>query len=424
MKIVITDFYCSSNRGDAAILEGMLKSLKKLFPEASITVLSYFPEITKIINKIPSDKPLIDTSNLSLRKLVIIAYLIIWAWFYKIGVKIPEFNLKNTIRYYSSCDILVSVGGTFINDNYRPAILGRLFNLYFAKLLGKPVVIYAQSIGPFNTYTYRTIAHFILNRLDLITVRDVESKKLLEKIGVNKPPIYVTADAAFSLLPHALEVGKNLLIYEGFNVQSNKLKVSISVRKWNFYEKNVNLSHENFIFSIAAAADYLIERKNAEIIFVSTCTGFGGYSNDDRIIAHEVLKKMKNKAKILCGEYSPRQLSSIYGNMDLHIGTRMHSNILAMLNATPIIAIQYEFKTGELMDFFGLNEFVLDINNINPESLIDLVEKTIINKTFIQQQIIKKLPELRLQADNNAKLVYELLTQNENTAKYDYEKAG
>ncbi len=271
-------------------------------------------------------------------------------------------------------------------------------------------MIYAQSIGPFNTYTYRTIAHFILNRLDMITVRDVESKEVLEKMGVKKPPICVTADAAFSLLPHSLEVGKNLLMHEGFNIQSNKLKVSISVRKWKFYEENNIKSHENYLLSIAAAADLLIEKKNAEIIFVSTCTGFGGYQYDDRIVAHEVLNQMKNHAKILCGEYSPRQLSSIYGNMDLHIGTRMHSNILAMLNGTPIIAIQYEFKTGELMTFFGLNEFVLDINNINPESIIDLVEKTIINKTFIQQQIINKLPELRLQADNNAKLVKLILS--------------
>ena len=185
--------------------------------------------------------------------------------------------------------------------------------------------------------------------------------------------------------------------------------MSISVRKWSFYEQNNIRGHEQYIHTIAAVADYLIETKNAEVIFASTCTGFGGYHNDDRIVAHEVVNSMRNDAKILCGEYSPRQLSSIYGNMDIHIGTRMHSNILAMLSGTPVVAIQYEFKTSGLMDSIGLNDFVVDVNQIDPESLIHLVEKAISEKHWIVQQIFKKLPELKLGADTNAKLVHELL---------------
>ena len=408
MKITITDLYCSSNRGDAAILDGMVNSLTKCFPGAEIVVLSYFPEVAKIINNIPSDKPLIDTSNLTLTKLMSIIYLTIWALAYKNGLKLPKFNKKKLISYYLNCDCLISVGGAFINDNYRPAILGRLFNLYFAKLLGKPVIIYAQSIGPFHTHKYKTLAHFVLNRVNLITLRDIESKNVLEKIGVRTPPIYVTADAAFSLPTYTLDIGKDLLKREGFDVETKKLKVSISVRKWRYYEKNNIQGHKRYIHSVAAAADYLIENKNAEVIFASTCTDFGGYHNDDRIIAHEIIKTMKNNAKLLCGEYSPMQLSSIYGYMDLHIGTRMHSNILAMLYGTPLMAIQYEFKTQGLMNFFGLNDFVLDINNITSESLIQLVEKTISKKQWIQQQIFNKLLELKQQADKNAMLVYEI----------------
>lgn len=409
MKITITDFYCASNRGDAAILEGMIISLKKYFPKSEIVVLSYFPDVAKIINKIPSDIPLIDTSNLSLQKLLGVIYLTVWAWLYKNGFRLPEFGRKKQINYYLNCNCILSVGGAFINDNYRPAILGRLFNLYFAKLLGKPVIIYAQSIGPFNTKKYKTLAHIVLNRADLILLRDHESKKVLDKIGVTAPLIHVTADAAFLLHPYDPDVGKDLLRQECFDIKNEKLKVSISVRKWSFYEQNNIRGHEQYILTIAAVADYLIETKNAEVIFASTCTGFGGYPNDDRIVAHEVVNNMRNDAKILCGEYSPRQLSSIYGNMDIHIGTRMHSNILAMLSGTPVVAIQYEFKTSGLMDSIGLNDFVLDVNHIDSESLIRLVEKAISEKHWIIQQIFKKLPELKLGADTNTKLVHELL---------------
>jgi colanic acid/amylovoran biosynthesis protein len=341
---------------------------------------------------------------------------------YKNGLKLPEFGRKKQINHYLNCDCLISVGGGFINDNYRPAILGRLFNLYFAKLLKKPVIIYAQSVGPFNTIIYKKLACFVLNRVDLILLRDNKSREMLEKLGVTIPPIYVTADAAFSLHPHDFDVGTNLLRNEGFDIGNEKLKVSISVRKWNYYEKNNIHGHEKYIRSIASVADYLIEKKNAEVIFASTCTGFGGYHYDDRIVAFEVLKYMKNKAKILCGEYSPLQLSSIYGNMDLHIGTRMHSNILAMISGTPFIAIQYEFKTGGLMDSIGLNDFVVDVNHINSESLIWLVEKAINEKESIKQKILDKIPELRHKADTNAKLVFEFLSNVNNIYRNDSSK--
>lgn len=410
MKIIITDFYCSSNRGDAAILEGMINSLKKYFPECAIFVLSYFPEVTEIINKIPSDKPLIDTSTVSLRKIFYIFYLTIWALFYKNGVELPGFGRKKQINHYLNCDCIISVGGGNTNDNYRPAILGRLFNLYFAKLLGKPVIIYAQSLGPFNTMIYRTLARFVLNRVDLILLRDHKSKVVLDTLGVTVPPIHVTADAAFSLHSYDIDIGANLLRKESFDTGNNKLKVSISVRKWSYYEKDNFQGHKQYISSIASVADYLIREKNAKVIFASTCTGFGGYQNDDRCVAHEIIKNMKNDASILCGEYSARQLSSIYGNMDLHIGTRMHSNILSMLSGTPVVAIQYELKTSGLMDSIGLNEFVVDVNHINSESLIYLVDKVINEKDSIKQHILRKIPELRHQADTNAKLVHEFLT--------------
>jgi colanic acid/amylovoran biosynthesis protein len=95
--------------------------------------------------------------------------------------------------------------------------------------------------------------------------------------------------------------------------------------------------------------------------------------------------------------------------MDLHIGTRMHSNILAMLSGTPVVAIQYEPKTKDMMDSFGLGDWVIDIEQINPERLIQMVDEGIEKRDSIKSQISKKLPELKVKSKDNARLVHELL---------------
>ena len=47
--------------------------------------------------------------------------------------------------------------------------------------------------------------------MDLITVRDDKSKHELNKLGVTKPPLIVTADPAFKLKPINNEFGLQLL---------------------------------------------------------------------------------------------------------------------------------------------------------------------------------------------------------------------
>ncbi|MEK6734458.1 MAG: polysaccharide pyruvyl transferase family protein, partial [Pseudomonadota bacterium] len=361
IKILITDLHCSSNRGDAAILEGMLFSLKRYFPQAEFTLLSDFPIIANFFHEVKVfSQPFTFFSWGKIKEIIIMIYLLIGALCYRYKIILPRFRL-NKILPYLDADIIISKGGGFINDYYTPEILGRLWSLYFSKLLGKHVIIYAQSIGPLNKLFYRKISSHIFNKIDLIMLRDEQSQKILKSIGVTNKNIYVTADAAFAipLFEHKLMQelrSENIAWGDG-----NNLKISISARKWDYYT-SLN-GHRKYIDSLAALADWLVEQRNAHIFFISTCTSFGKYHHDDRLIAYDIVKQMRyyrrDKVKILFGEYLPQELSNIYKVMDLHIGTRMHSNILALLAGVPVVAIQYEFKTNELMKFIGLDKYVV-----------------------------------------------------------------
>ncbi|HEX3033962.1 MAG TPA: polysaccharide pyruvyl transferase family protein [Thermodesulfobacteriota bacterium] len=407
MKIVITNLYSAANRGDAAIVKGMKNALEAYFPNSEFIVLSKSYETAQAITGIKSYPPLID--RLKFFGYFRLFYFLLWAYLYRKKIKLPTFGKAERIKSYLDADLILSVGGGYLNDNYPVAMIRWLFEFYFGKLLGKKVIIYASSVGPFNESWLKPFVRFVFNKLDLITLRDPQSKDVLDPIGISSSRIHVTADAAWSMEPLGRDEGFKLLSGEVPDISNERLKVSISVRRWGFYKGDSGESHKRYIKAITALVDHLVRNRGAEVFLLSTCTAFGGYSNDDRVVADEIVRNTGNSGvRILRGEYLPEQLSAIYANMNIHIGTRMHSNILAMLSGTPVVAIQYEPKTKGMMDSFGLGDWVMDIEQISSEGLIRMVDKAIEKRDLIKSQIAKKLPELKKRSKDNARLVHEL----------------
>jgi colanic acid/amylovoran biosynthesis protein len=415
MKILILDYHCASNRGDAGILEGVMASLQRYFPGAEFTVMTEYPSSAKCINQIDSVRqPMVPFKLYNPIKNIASIYALIAAVFVKRGIVplgMKSIIEKLSLQPFIEADLIISKGGGFLNDFYALASLGRLWGFYFAKLLGKPVVLYAQSIGPLNRTPYRQIARYVLNKVDLITLRDNKSKEILQSMGVNKPPIYVTFDAAFAM-PLAKLKPIQLWRYEDIVLpDSAVLKISISVRKWGHYE--ITNGHRQYVSTIASLADWFIREKNARVYFVSTCTGFDGYHTDDRVVAHEVIEQMEfcseKNPTILCGEYTPQELVKIYKYMDLHIGTRMHSNIFALLAKTPVVTIGYEFKTIELMKLFDFEEYFVDINHIKLEDLKNKADRALANREKLKSEISNKLPKIKIGSEYTAKLVVNMI---------------
>lgn len=408
MKILITNLYSAANRGDAAIVKGMRNALQDYFPNSEFIVLSKSYEVAKALTGIESHPPLID--RVKFFGYFGLIYFLIWAYLYKRKINLPTFGRGDRIKHYLDADLILSVGGGYLNDNYPVAMVRWLFEFYFGKLLGKRVIIYASSVGPFNKAWLKPFVRFVFNKLNLITLRDPKSKEALDSIGVNAARIHVTADAAWSMEPLSREEGFQLLKGEVPDL-SERLKVSVSVRRWEFYQGDSMKAHTEYLKAVSSLVDHLVKNRGAEVFFLSTCTAFGGYRHDDRQVAYKIIENIESLdgVKILSGEYLPEQLSAIYANMDLHIGTRMHSNILAMLSGTPVVAIQYEPKTKDMMDSFGLGDWVIDIEQINPERLIPTVDQGIEKRDSIKSQIAKKLPELKAKSKDNARLVHELL---------------
>jgi len=267
-----------------------------------------------------------------------------------------------------------------------------------AKIVKVPVMIYAQGIGPVNKQANKKLMKWILNKVDLITVRDNSSKELLENLGVVQPSIHVNSDPVFLLKEKNFNQTINSHPYIQKLIDSgNRPLIGVSVREYKGYGKDLKK-----IF--AQTADYLIENHKAKIIF------FPFKFDEDVHISEEILSLMKNKAEVLKIKLEPEELLSVLSRLSLMVGVRLHSIIFSSMANIPFIAFNYDPKVKYFVENLGLSELLLETDeDISLKNLQEKIEYIRENNDKIKDILLKKVNNLEKKALANNELVNKFL---------------
>lgn len=402
MNILIINAHSSKNKGDAGIVLSMIDAIKKHNRNCNIKIHSRFPEIDgKFYDEPVSscvDNVSIDPKTSKLKKM-------------GSAVKLLA-TLTNTRKVKSSdyewADVVVSCGGGFLlSHGFSVALMQHLVQIKTAFDYGKPVVIYAQSIGPFYNKYMQTLAKKVLDKVSKIYIRESVSKNWLEKIGCENRNIELVPDSAFSMYLEGSSRIEDLL--ENVKQKHNGPIVGMTVRDWNFPEVTDTEFHRNkYIESVRAAIKHMSEKYNAKVLLMPQVLGPNPF-NDDRIISREVLKTINpESAELLDYDFHPRELKYLYSKMDMFVGTRMHSNIFALSTSVPTVAINYEHKTKGIMELLNLNDYVVDIKDIEAEPFIKMIENCWSNKDNLRNELSKNIPAVIAKAEIPAKVLKNL----------------
>lgn len=337
--------------------------------------------------------------------------IIIWLILYKtlrldMGMLIA--NNKDVIRGYRDADCVIFCGGQYIT-NLNLGLVIALYEIIFSKMLGKPVMIWANSLGPFNPKYIRPLIKLVLNKVDLITTREATSRRHLDLIGITAPS-FLTADAAF-LLPEISPEDALSLIKHETEIPESRLMVGMTVINWKFPGKdNPNKKFDEYLKAMADATDHIIDKLDAHVFFFPQV--IDPNSKDDRPISMKVLNKVKNKSRVtvLTKDYSPEQIKGMYGCMSLLIGTRFHSCILAQSMHVPTIAIEYDgHKALGIMRLLELENFVCDINILTSQELISQVDEIWGERDKVKRKLEKNVKIMQAKSMENLNLAIEFL---------------
>ncbi|MFD1929320.1 polysaccharide pyruvyl transferase CsaB [Sporosarcina siberiensis] len=298
MKVVISGYYGFDNIGDEAILYAIIQSLRKMHPDLEVTVLSNNPKVT--------------------------------AERYHVKA-VDRWKLKDVVRAIKMSDGLVSGGGSLMQDETGFRTIPYYAGIIkIAKFYRKPVFIYAQGMGPFNHKLSRLIVKNALKNTT-ITVRDNDSKHLLQQIGI-KESIDIVPDPVLGI--DLVQQSSEWFTSQQFT----KPVVTVSVRDWpttNTYKQKL------------AQALSFIGKQGYQIVFIPM---HGTY---DLTTSKEIVNLMDSESKIAPHDASIHEKIAMINESEVLIGIRLHALIFAAVVNTPFLPLSYDPKIDSFSEICG-----------------------------------------------------------------------
>lgn len=387
-KILIAGNYGFYNTGDEAILSVMVSHLRRLTPDLEICIVS-------------GDAGQTQSS------------------FHVTAVSWQD--IPAVIAQVEESDLILLGGGGIFNDYWgvQPETIltrahaGIAFYSEFAvlaRLLDKPLAIFAVGVGPLTTAAGREWTRLAFNLAQQATVRDAGSKRLLQRLGCETGRITLTADPAFCL--ERDEQGAQALISESIP-HNNLPMVAACLRNWD-----VNCDQETWQRQVAQGLDSLCETHPSNFLFLPFHNLPAYPLTDDPGAAEAVAALMHHKENvvILRGKPAPEIVAGVISRSELVIGMRLHAVILGANAGVPVVALSYDPKVKQMMARLGLPEYSLNLTRVSAEELSGAAEKALVDGERIRALLHRKSRTLKRLAEKNFMLVDELLGEKRREA--------
>lgn len=405
MKIILVGNHTCGNRGDGAILRGLIDSIKKSNPEVSFDVISRHPiSSSYLLDVNVSPDILFDNWKRNGKGIVSKIYRLIER---RIGPNIAmgKIEKKGLWRFLplpkqykqfqeqlKEYDIVIQVGGSFFVDLYGTQ---QFEHALCAMMTNKPIYLIGHSVGPFQKKNFNKIANFIFNKVNALYLRENVSLELMKKSGISTSKCLQGSDTAWLVNNNDIHNPNYALSYWLDLISQNKV-VAVTMRELAPFDQRLGISQHKYEEAFSKFIDKVID-KGFVVVAFSTCTGIESYHKDDRMIALTVKNLLKNKEKfhIIMDEFNDHEIGMLLRRCYLTVGTRLHSAIISMNFDTPAIAINYEHKSLGVMQQLDINELAVDVNDLITGDIIQRFDYVIDNYVSIKEKVITSVAKER-----------------------------
>ncbi len=350
---LISGYYGFGNNGDDALLLAITEDIKRKKENARITVLSKTPEETKRIYKVNA---------------------------------ISRINPFVIGRAMKNSKVLISGGGSLLQDaTSSKSLWYYLYIIKKAKRSGLKVMQMANGFGPVKRKKNIELTRRVLNRsVDCITLRDEESVKKMDEIGITVKKT-VTADPA--LLLKGSDKKRVDEILRGENIPERKY-VTVSVREWKD-------SADDFERTAAESLLKMCREKGVCAVFIPM-----QFPNDCGI-SERIAKRMGEDAFVIKRKLDIKDTIGVIRGAEINIAMRLHAMIYSASEGVRTAALRYDPKIDGFMEYVGIGN-VEDVRTIDTKKLDALIEKTFdsdisgVNRELFEKAEINTLMAIEL----------------------------
>lgn len=393
-KIIILGGFTHENRGDLAMMDGIISHIKQEHPNTETILYSWNPPVSQKKFSIRCAKsPDIDMNpSWSSKSSRIVGLLRILIFIFRFTIyRFISYRLAklisrtSTLAFFSNLiearALVIHGSGSFNSIWWYDWLYPKTACCLAGLINGTPTLVTSQGIGPLDNLTDRIVARVFFKSARFIGVRDGDfSKSLILSLGASEDKVHHTGDDALLLNAPPTETVSNLFTAEG--IPTNKLLLGVNFRDSSSYK---NDHKEDGLDVLASALDFISEEKNAHIVFVPI--SYDSF-DDDRKSSELVASHMKSKNyTIIKKAYTATTIRGIISNLDICIGTSYNFLLFSLSANKPTIGLYknnyYEHKHKGLFTLFGQANQCYYTQELNANAIKTIISNAINNKESI-----------------------------------------
>jgi polysaccharide pyruvyl transferase WcaK-like protein len=293
--------------------------------------------------------------------------------------------------------LVVASGGGYLYEHYGMERRLEVFERVLEH--GRPLALFAQSIGAPRDSVVRARLAAILDAATLVLVRDEASLAAVHALGVREQ-VHRTADEAVLLRAPATR-----------HREPGALLVCASVHPWSQGQAVLVPGEEELAALGAALERALIAGTVSRVTLASTVQGHGGPQlalEDDQLAATRVREAVsppvRERVHIAQGHLDARAFLALVAQHDLAISMRMHGALLAAVAGTPVLLANAADKARAVLG--AAQDGIAAIHGVEELATVDdWLARTAANRPAALRAQEAALERLRAAAAGNVPLL-------------------
>ena len=326
--------------------------------------------------------------------------LIWWSVIILIRARMGMHNIPHYVPWremyvaYVNTDAVLSCPGNFLYTSGRvgAAFMFDMYALAFARWLGKPLYMLPQTLGPIEREYERRLLRWLLPAFRLIFVRDTISQELCHTLCPYLTRLHVCPDLAF-----AFHVDTTTITIDSGSVHtalSERPVLGVTALNWG--EQNCEFSGQDaYEAAIAEAVHHFITHYGGRAVFFAHVQG-PTPADDDRRTLQRILQRLDAVREFvtLADIAHPASFVTAYQHLDIMLGSRLHSCILALTVTVPVLAIAYQYKTPGVLSTAGLDHWYVPITGLTATALCHALDTLWVQRADVRKHIAEVIPNL------------------------------
>lgn len=403
--------FATTNLGVAALACGTVASICHSYPKARIFLFDYADEPSTYHVTHPNGVATVELINIRFSKRFYlrnnIVYLLLLVFFLRL---LPSRKWRthlqrnnHVLKAIQDADIIGSIaGGDSFSDIYG---IGRLIYValpqILVQLIGKPLVLLPQTLGPFNGPFAKAIARFIVRRSRMVYTRDLGGVEAARGLaGRDNGRLAFAYDMGFALEPHIRKERMPPWVPEyDKSIPLVGLNVSGLLYIGGYMRNNMFGNKSDYRRLIHDLIDFLIRKHCVHVMLVPHVFGTGEDSESDVIASRKVYEgtggSLRASLHLVEEEYDQHEMKALIGRCNFFLGSRMHACIAAISQCVPAVGLAYSRKFHGVFESVGMEDLVIDIRECDGNVVIAAVDRAYQRRTELRAKLEAKIPDVR-----------------------------